>query len=62
METVQSQVSRVRINLSQTAKGLVQFDVTAEYPTVAEAKENLSKAIDEVRALVKEKGLEEAHG
>ena len=62
METVQSSVSRVRINLSQTAKGLVSFDVTSEFPTVEEAKENLSRAIDEVRALVKEKGLEEAHG
>jgi len=60
METVQQVASRVRVNLSQNAKGNVQFDITSEYPTVAEARDNLSVAIDEVRAMIKAKGLVEA--
>lgn len=49
--------SRVRINLSQNAKGLVQFDITAEFPTAAESAEALGKAIDETRLLVAGRGL-----
>jgi len=52
--------SRVRMNLSTTAKGFVQWDVTVEFPSLAESKDNLSSAIDEVKALIKAKGLEEA--
>jgi len=52
--------SRVRINLSTTAKGLVQWDITAEFPTLEESQVNISSAIDQVRALIKEKGMEEA--
>jgi len=52
--------SRVRLNLSTTAKGLVQWDITSEFPTLAESKDNLSFAVDQVKALIKEKGLEEA--
>jgi len=52
--------SRVRLNLSTTAKGYVQWEITAEFPTLAESKDNMSLAIDQVRALIKEKGLEEA--
>jgi len=61
METMQEVGGRVRINLSQNAKGLAQMDITSEYPTVAEARDNLSLAIDEFRAILKAKGLEEAH-
>jgi len=49
--------SRVRINLSQNAKGLVQFDITAEYETPEESAEALSKAIDLVRGVIETKGL-----
>jgi len=49
--------SRVRINLSQNAKGLVQFDITAEYETSEESAEALSKAIDLVRGVIETKGL-----
>ena len=59
-ESVQSGNSRVRINLSQSAKGVVQFDITAEFPTLNEAKDNMSLALDQVKALIKEKGLVEA--
>ena len=52
---------RVRINLSETAKGLVQWDITAEFETVEETKKALADAIDAAREVIKEKGLQEAH-
>jgi hypothetical protein len=61
METVTGSNSRVRINTSITAKGQVQWDITSEFETLDAAKANLSKAIDEVRGLIQEKGLVEAH-
>lgn len=59
METQQTN-KWVRINLSQNAKGLVQFDITAEFETVDESKAALASAIDAVRAVIAEKGLKEA--
>lgn len=56
--TQAAQTKRVRINLSQTAKGLVQFDITAEHEDVAECKAMLSQAIDAARAVMAEKGLQ----
>ncbi len=53
---------RVRINLSQTAKGLVQFDCTAEFETPEESGAALSAAIDQVRNIIREKGLKEVGG
>lgn len=50
---------RVRINLSETAKGLIQWDITAEFETVEETKKALSEAIDAAREIIKEKGLTE---
>ena len=52
---------RVRINLSETAKGLVQWDITAEFETVEESKKALADAIDAAREVIKEKGLLEVH-
>ena len=52
---------RVRINLSETAKGLVQWDITAEFETVEETKKALAEAIDAAREIIKEKGLQEVH-
>ena len=52
---------RVRINLSETAKGLVQWDITAEFETVEETKKALADAIDAAREVIKEKGLLEVH-
>lgn len=52
---------RVRINLSETAKGLVQWDITAEFETVEETKKVLADAIDAAREVIKEKGLQEVH-
>jgi hypothetical protein len=45
------------MNVSITVKGLAQFEVTAEYATPDETKENLAKAIDNVRAVCAKKGL-----
>ena len=50
---------RVRINLSETAKGLIQWDITAEFESVEETKQALSEAIDATRKIIKEKGLKE---
>lgn len=50
---------RVRINLSETAKGLILWDITAEFETVEETKKALSEAIDAAREVIKEKGLTE---
>ena len=51
---------RVRINLSQTAKGLIQFDCTAEFETPEECGTALSAAIDQAREVIRGKGLKEA--
>jgi len=53
---------RTRMNVSITAKGLAQWDTTAEYPTPEQAKQALGEAIDGVREIIKEKGLTEANG
>ena len=49
--------TRTRINLSQSTKGLITFDITAEYDTPEKSIEMLGKAVDQVRALISEKGL-----
>jgi hypothetical protein len=51
---------RVRITLSQSAKGFVQFDVTAEFGTADECGAALGAAIDKARAVIAAKGLKEA--
>jgi len=53
-------MSRTRMNVSTTAKGLVQWEVTAEYESPEEAAKALSEAIDKVREVIKGKGLTEA--
>lgn len=50
---------RVRINLSETAKGLIQWDITAEFESTEETKAALSAAIDAAREVIKAKGLTE---
>jgi hypothetical protein len=59
MEEVSTSQKRVRINLSQTSKGLVQLDITTESESVEESKKILSEAIDSARAVIKEKGMME---
>ena len=48
---------RCRMHFSQTAKGLWQIDVTAEYDTPEISAEQAGKAIDEARKVAAEKGL-----
>jgi hypothetical protein len=50
---------RVRMNLSQTAKGLVQFDVTAEFETVVECERELDTAIKAARRVMAANNLKE---
>lgn len=45
------------MNMSQSAKGTWQLDVTAEFPTVAETEKALSEAIEAARRVAAEKGL-----
>lgn len=52
--------TRTRINISLSAKGMGQYDLTCEYDTPERSIEEMSKAIDMVRALLKEKGIPEA--
>ena len=50
---------RIRLNLSLTAKGLVQWDCTSENTSVEEAKKGLEDAIDALKQVIREKGLTE---
>lgn len=49
--------ARTRMNVSLTAKGLAQWDVTAEYDTPEKTAEQLGKAIDLLRGVIKSKNL-----
>ena len=51
------QETRVRINASQTAKGFIQMEVTAEAPTVEKAKELMGEALDALAEEVNKRGL-----
>lgn len=50
-------VGRCRMNMSQTAKGTWQIDVTAEYATVEETALNLGKALDAAQEVAKSRGI-----
>jgi Cys-tRNA synthase (O-phospho-L-seryl-tRNA:Cys-tRNA synthase) len=54
------QNQRIRINLSQTAKGLVQIDVTAEFPTIEETEKNLDEAVKAARRVMAANNMKEA--
>lgn len=49
--------TRTRINLSQTAKGLIQFDITCEYDSVDQSIAEAEKAVTQTKALIKKLGL-----
>lgn len=59
MEEAKTIQRRVRVNLSQTSKGLIQIDCTAESENPQEIKQLLSDAVDTAREVIKEKGLTE---
>ena len=52
--------SRVRMNVSTTAKGAAQWEVTAEFSTPEEAAKHLNEGITKVREVIKSQGLIEA--
>ena len=53
------QTKRVRINLSQTAKGLCQMDCTVEFENVADCEKELDAAIKAARRVMTANGLKE---
>jgi hypothetical protein len=50
---------RTRMNVSVTAKGLAQWDVTAEYDSPEESQRHLMDGIQRVREAIKAAGLKE---
>jgi len=51
---------RVRMNLSQTAKGSWQADITVEFDTVAECEKEMGAAIKAAKRVMEANGLKEA--
>ena len=58
--TVTENNSRVRMNVSLSAKGLAQWDITAEFDSAEKSAEELGKAIDLCRDVIASKGILEA--
>lgn len=56
-EEVTETNTRTRIKLSQSTKGVVTWEISAEYDTPEKSIEMMSQALDKVKALIKEKGL-----
>lgn len=56
-EEVTETNTRTRIKLSQSTKGVVTWEISAEYDTPEKSIEMLGKAVDQVKALIAEKGL-----
>ena len=54
---METQETRVRIGVKQTAKGLIQLDLTAEASTVDEAGQLLEGALKKVVEKTREAGL-----
>lgn len=52
--------NRVRMNITTTAKGFAQMDITVEFPTVNESKEAMASAIKALREVLKENNIAEA--
>jgi hypothetical protein len=59
MEVNEKKLQRVRMNFSQTAKGLCQMDCTVEFGTPEECRSAMGEAIDSLRAVLVSKGLKE---
>ena len=59
-EEVTETNTRTRIKLTQSTKGVVTWEISAEYDTPEKSIEMMSQALDKVKALIKEKGLTSA--
>ena len=57
-ETIVNEETRCRMGAKLTAKGLIQFDLTAEAPTVGMAGQMLGEALDKVVAIVRSEGFD----
>lgn len=57
MEEAKENNTRTRIKLSQTSKGLIQWEISAEYDTPEKTIEMLGEAVNRVKNLIDEKGL-----
>ena len=57
MEEAKENNTRTRIKLSQTSKGLIQWEISAEYDTPEKTIEMLGEAVNRVKHLIDEKGL-----
>ncbi len=53
------QNARTRANISLTSKGMVQFEVTAEYDTPELMEKNLREGIERTRKVISDLGLKE---
>lgn len=51
--------NRVRMNITTSAKGFAQMDITVEFPTVDESKEAMDKAIKALKDVLKENNIAE---
>ena len=49
--------TRTKIKLTQSSKGVVQWEISTEYDTVEKSVQMMGEAIDKVKALIAEKGL-----
>lgn len=66
MEAAQVETRRMRVNVSETAKGLAQLDITVEFETSdgnkrpdEECAAMLAAAFDRTRTVLAEKGIKE---
>ena len=57
-ETIVNEKTRCQMGAKLTAKGLIQFDLTAEAPTVAKAAQMLTDALEEVVEIVRAEGFD----
>jgi hypothetical protein len=60
MEEKQIVEDRVRMNVSTTAKGTAQVDVTVEFKTEEESAKNLIKALADIKKIVTDSGFKMA--
>ena len=60
MEEQHETNTRTRVNLTQSTKGIVTFDITCEYDTVDKSIEEMEKAVNKTRELIKKLGLKSA--
>lgn len=56
----ENEETRVKLSVNLNAKGFCQWDVTSEFPTLADAKANLDGALKAVKETITSNGYKEA--